>query len=59
MSAWEAGKAQGIPTVPLSNGLNIPVLGLGKCSRAGLEGATRRDLLLFLARLTEAAGRAN
>lgn len=34
MSAWEAGKVQEIPTVPLSNGLNIPVLGLGKCSKA-------------------------
>lgn len=32
MSTWEPGKALNVPTTPLSNGLGIPVLGLGKCS---------------------------
>ncbi|XP_054837498.1 uncharacterized oxidoreductase ZK1290.5-like isoform X2 [Eublepharis macularius] len=37
MSTWEPGKAQGIPTVPLSNGLNIPVLGLGTSHHGGFS----------------------
>ncbi|XP_062973668.1 uncharacterized oxidoreductase ZK1290.5-like isoform X3 [Elgaria multicarinata webbii] len=35
MSTWESGKALGVPTVPLSNGLNIPVLGLGTSHQGG------------------------
>ncbi|KAF7243544.1 hypothetical protein EYD10_10283 [Varanus komodoensis] len=35
MSTWESGKALGVPTVLLSNGLNIPVLGLGTSHQGG------------------------
>ncbi|XP_007420306.1 uncharacterized oxidoreductase ZK1290.5-like isoform X2 [Python bivittatus] len=35
MSTWESGKALRVPTVPLSNGLNIPILGLGTSHEGG------------------------
>ncbi|XP_070602552.1 uncharacterized oxidoreductase ZK1290.5-like isoform X1 [Erythrolamprus reginae] len=35
MSTWESGKALGVPTVPLANGLNIPILGLGTSHQGG------------------------
>ncbi|XP_013924869.1 PREDICTED: uncharacterized oxidoreductase ZK1290.5-like [Thamnophis sirtalis] len=35
MSTWESGKALRVPTVPLSNGLNIPILGLGTSHQGG------------------------